>query len=218
MSICLCYESAEAAACVHWQGPDRMPLSELHEAAPGNTLSASTQRLPTAGPSLLHERRRKRAIPTLAEPPPLGSDLDRHWRLSIVQKRKNYHKYDLLEISGSHHEEDNYQSLCTTFSPFLCTRQLSKPSCMSTSAGNWALYPKFILNAENTLSLLKAITIHVIKLLMDPESHTSQKMIAHLVWSLIGEALLFIFPFKTCLSDSITWFRIQIYYETRCII
>lgn len=39
------------------------------------------------------KRHRKRAIPTLAEPPPLGSDLDRHWRLSAVQKRRNYHKY-----------------------------------------------------------------------------------------------------------------------------
>lgn len=107
MSICLCYKSAEAAACVHWQGPDRMPLSELHEAAPGNTLSASTERLPTVRPTLLHERRRKRAIPTLAEPPPLGLDLDRHWKLSTVQKRKKYHKYAFLEIniSWSHHGE-----------------------------------------------------------------------------------------------------------------
>lgn len=114
MSICLCYKSAEAAACVHWQGPDRMPLSELHETAPGNALSASTERLPTAGPTLLHQRRRKRAIPTLAEPPPLGSDLDRHRRLSAVQKRKKYHKYAFFEINISrpHHGGKSADDLC----------------------------------------------------------------------------------------------------------
>lgn len=126
MSICLCYKSAAAAACVHWQGPDRMPLSELHEAAPGSTLSASTERLPTVRPTLLHERRRKRAIPTLAEPPPLGSDLDRHWRLSTVQKRKNYHKYAFSEIniSWSHHGGRG-------LSAFMHHPLLSKPSCVS---------------------------------------------------------------------------------------
>lgn len=69
------------------------------------TVCQHRERLPTAGPTLLHERRRKRAIPTLAEPPPLGSDLDRHWRLSTVQKRKNYHKHAFFQmnISWSHH-------------------------------------------------------------------------------------------------------------------
>lgn len=76
MSICLCYKSSAATACVYSQGPDRMPLSELHEAAPGKTLSACTERLPTVRPTLPHERRRKRAIPTLAEPPTLSSALD----------------------------------------------------------------------------------------------------------------------------------------------
>lgn len=107
-----------------------MPLSELHEAAPGNTLSASTERLPTVRPTLLHERRRKRAIPTLAEPPPLGPDLDRHWRLSTVQKRENYHKYAFFEIniSWSHHGERGLSVFMHHSAPFHCTGRLSKLS------------------------------------------------------------------------------------------
>lgn len=144
MSICLCYKSAAAAACVHWQGPDRMPLSELHEAAPGNTLSASTERLPTVRPALLHERRRKRAIPTLAEPPPLGSDLDRHWKLSTVQKRRNYHKYASFEIniSWSHHGERRLSVFMHHLTPLHCaegTEQTFMCVLFSPSGVNWAL-------------------------------------------------------------------------------
>lgn len=156
MSICLCYTSAAAAACVHWHGPDRMPLSELHEAAPGNTLSASTERLPTVRPTLLRERRRKRAIPTLAEPPPLGSDLDRHWRLSTVQKRKNYHKYAFFEIniSWSHHGGRGLSAFMHHLTPLHCiwgAEQTFMCVLYSTSGVNWALYPKFILKAGNTV-------------------------------------------------------------------
>lgn len=140
MSICLCYKSAAAAACVHWQGPDRMPLSELHEAAPGKTLSASTERLPTVRPSLLHEGRRKRAIPTQAEPPTLGSALDRHWRLSAVQKRRNYHKYAFFEIniSQSHHQERGH-TMCVYASSYSTSLHWGWGLLLITSGVNWAL-------------------------------------------------------------------------------
>lgn len=182
MSICLCYKSAEATASVHWQGADRVPLSELHEAAPGNTLSASTERLPTAGPTLLHERRRKRAIPTLAEPPPLGSDLDRHWRPSTVQKRKNYHKYAFCEIniSRSHYEERRL-SVCTLrfCSPPSLHRETEETILSvfySTSGVSWADWGRFQVyfeGVEHLQSLLKPITNRVGKLLQDLDSHTS---------------------------------------------
>lgn len=148
--MCLCYKSVEATACLHWQGPDRMPLSELGGAAPGTTLSASAERLPTVRATLLHARCRKRAIPTLAEPPRLGSALDRHWRLSSVQKGENYHKvqyaflrdYDLMVSAWG----KNY---------VFVHRRLRKPAlCVicSTSGVNRALYSNFIIKAGNTKS------------------------------------------------------------------
>lgn len=137
MSICLYYKSAAVAACAHWQGPDRTPLSERHEAAPGKALSASTERLPTVRPTLLHQRHRKRAIPTLAEPPTLGSELDGRWRLSTVQKRRNYHKYAFTErnISSSHHWEKR------TASAYLTQRHM----CL-----DWAFIPN---RNDTTLSV-----------------------------------------------------------------
>lgn len=172
MSICLCYKSAKAAACVHWQGPDRMPLSELHEAAPGNTLSASTERLPTVRPALLHKRRRKRAIPTLVEPPPLGSDLDRHWRLSTVQKRKNYHKYAFFEIniSWSHHGERGL-SVCTHHpSPLRCNGGLRKTFLCILHSTSVLIDLVMLTLFHRQGTLLKAIMLCVHELLMAPPS------------------------------------------------
>jgi len=80
---------------------------------PLGTHCLPAQRLPTARPTLLHERHRKRAIPTLAEAPPRGSGLDRHWRLSVVQKRKNYLKYAFrLTSQGLIMGKEDYLCLC----------------------------------------------------------------------------------------------------------
>lgn len=75
MSICLCHKSAEAAACV--TGPRQDAFIRASRGGPWEH-TVCQHRLPTAGPTPPHPRCRKRAIPTIAGPPPLSSDLDRH--------------------------------------------------------------------------------------------------------------------------------------------
>lgn len=149
MSICLCYKSAAATACVHWQGPDRKPLSELHEAAPGKTLSASTKRLPTVKNTLLHDRCRKRAIPTLAEPPTLDTALDTGGS-TLSKKGETITNMHSLRLT-SHRLLIRERGLCVFvyhLHPIHCT---GRELLHITSGVKWALILKFILEAGNTV-------------------------------------------------------------------
>lgn len=132
MSICLCYKSAAAAACVHWQGPDRMPLSELHEQPLGKHCLPAQRDSPLSGLVFSTKGAGREQFPHKQSLP--------HWRLSTVQKRRNYHKYAFFEIniSQSHHRE---RGLCVFMHHLILLHCTSRGGglLLITSGVNWAL-------------------------------------------------------------------------------
>lgn len=114
-------------------------------------------RLPTVRPTLLHERRRKRAIPTLAEPPPPGLRLWTDTGGSVLSKKgRTITNMPSWSFNISRSRRGGERSVCARASSCStplhcgCRAQASWRFFYSTLGVNWAFYSKFILKAGNS--------------------------------------------------------------------